>query len=82
MLWFVYGVLRLERWRCERDHPRGGYMDFTLSSPNMKGGTASANQDEAENSQGGVSQPPSHLRLIRDGGSTEVVIPLHEGRDE
>ena len=61
MLVFSLCVMAATRRQVER---RMGYLDFT--STRLKGGTASANPDVADElSEGGQSQPPSHLRLVK-----------------
>jgi hypothetical protein len=60
MLVFSLCVMAATRRQVER---RMGYLDFT--STRLKGGTASANPNDGELSEGGQSQPPSHLRLVK-----------------
>jgi hypothetical protein len=60
---------------------RMGYLDLTRLSSSHEGRDASAEPRSSELSRGGDVTPPPYLRLIRDGGSSEVVIPLdNEGR--
>lgn len=69
-------------WKLtERECRQGGMLDFT-GAHTPKGGTASADSHLDSKLSGGRTSPaPVHLRLIRDNGSTEVLIPLDEGRD-
>ena len=67
----LYCTASIREMRSAR---RGGYIDLT----HMKGGTHRPDLDEAEGLSGAGTSPRPHLRLIRDGGSTEVVIPLDD----
>lgn len=56
---------------------RMGYID--LIEATREGRAASADSHRGTELSGGrTSPPPTHLRLIRDNGSTEVLIPLDE----
>lgn len=57
---------------------RGGLLDLT-GIRYSEGRDASADPDDADELSGGPSsRPPTHLRLIRDNGATEVLVPLDD----
>jgi hypothetical protein len=67
---------RMER---RREYRRPGYISFHFAQSNTEGRNASADPNADELSGGGGVPPsPPYLRLVRDGGSSELVIPLDD----
>jgi hypothetical protein len=63
---FLYAIYRFEKWDVQRvAQRRMGYLDFTFSSSNTKGGTHQLADSMEGPSEGGHVTPPSHLRLVK-----------------
>lgn len=63
-----------------RHSQRGGYITFDFSIPYTEG-RDDPNRTGVDPGGGDVTPPPPYLRLVRDGGSSELVMPLKGEND-